>query len=303
MRRSVLILGAVIGLILLALWAMGGFAAVEVWITETKRLVQESLAQAVRAIKQGRPGALFGLLTLCFSYGVLHAAGPGHGKVLIGGYGMGRRVPIWSLAGISLAASLAQAAVAVIFVYAVVALLGWNRDAARGVAEEVMAPIGTVAIGCVGLWLMVRGLRKLWALRGVGHAHDGHDHHGHDDGADCGCGHAHGPSLDQVEQASGWRDRLALVAGIALRPCSGALFLLILTWQLGIAAAGVAGTFAMGLGTATVTIGVAALAVWAREGALASLPFAAAARILPWFEAVAGGVIAVIAFGLLGKVL
>ena len=48
-----------------------------------------------------------------------------------------------------------------------------------------------------------------------------------------------------------------------------------------------------------VTIGVAAMAVWAREGALASLPGQGAARFLPWFEIIAGLVVAVAALSLL----
>ena len=102
MRRAVLSLGAIVALCLLALWLSGGLVLLERWVMEAQRVVQDQLAAGVRAIKQGKPGALVALLSVCFSYGVLHAAGPGHGKVLIGGYGVGRRVPFWSLAGISL---------------------------------------------------------------------------------------------------------------------------------------------------------------------------------------------------------
>ena len=94
------------------------------------------------------------------------------------------------------------------------------------------------------------------------------------------------------------RDAAVLIVGIALRPCTGALLPLILTWQLGIAAAGIAGAFAMGLGTACITVAVALLAVWAREGALASLPAKLAARTLPWIEMGAGVLVVVIAIGL-----
>jgi ABC-type nickel/cobalt efflux system permease component RcnA len=250
-----------------------------------------------------------GLLSVCFAYGFLHAAGPGHGKLVIGGYGMARRVPFVRLAGVALASSLAQAAVAVGLVYAVVALLGLGRSQAEGLAEEVMAPLGTLMVAGVGLWLVwrgVAGLRAQGAQSSESHHHhhhahaDHHDHAPHSHGAVCDtCGHAHGPTVEEVQHLTGWRDTLALVAGIAMRPCSGALFLLILTWQLGIASAGIIGTFAMGLGTAMVTIGVAAMAVWAREGALASLPGQGAARFLPWFEIIAGLVVAVAALSLL----
>jgi ABC-type nickel/cobalt efflux system permease component RcnA len=108
LKRSLLSLGALLALILLALWLSGGLLTLDRWVIEAQRAIQNELAAGVRAIKQGRPGALSALLAVCFSYGVLHAAGPNHGKVLIGGYGMGRRVAFWSLASISLAASLAQ---------------------------------------------------------------------------------------------------------------------------------------------------------------------------------------------------
>ncbi|MES2435944.1 MAG: hypothetical protein V4586_19190 [Pseudomonadota bacterium] len=310
LKRTLLTLGAIFALILLVLWLSGGLLALERWVIDAQRAIQNELAAGVRAIKQGQPGALAALLAVCFSYGVLHAAGPGHGKVLIGGYGMGRRVAFWSLASISLFASLAQSLVAVALVYAGVALLGWTRDAAQNVAQDVMAPIGTLAIAAVGLWLAARGLRKVWvqsttpAPQAANHDHS-YDHHDHDHHHDenCGCGHSHGPSLAEIERATSWKDRAALIVGVALRPCSGALFLLILTWQLDIALAGIAGAFAMGLGTAMITVSVAAMAVWAREGALANLPFDRVAQILPWVEVLAGCLITVIALTLLTQTL
>lgn len=319
MSRTLTILGLAVALALAVLWASGGLAGLERAILQGQREAQTVLAQAVRQIRTGAPGAWSALLAVCFGYGVLHAAGPGHGKLLIGGYGMGRRVPVARLAGLALASSLAQSAVAVALVYAGVAVLGWTRDAARGAADRWLAPVGTLAIAGVGLWLFWRGLRGVLrqSRAGAGSAHEGHGDHGHghhdhahdhhqphphDDGAVCDhCGHAHGPTLAQAEALAGWRDAVLLIGGIALRPCTGALFLLILTWQMGIGAAGVAGAFAMGLGTACVTGGVALLAVWAREGTLASLPGAGMARALPWIEALAGALVAFAALSLWGR--
>lgn len=297
MRRALLILGALLAVFLLVLWVTGGFSAMQAWVLAGQREIQNALASAVRAIKRAQPGALTALLTVCFTYGFLHAAGPGHGKVVIGGFGLGRRVPLVTLSAISFAASMAQAAVAVGFVYTGVALLGWTREQAHGVADDIMAPVGTLAICGVGVWLMWRGLRGLSRqMRLQTHDRSGHVHDEH-------CGHAHGPTVEDVDNLTGWRDVAALIAGIAMRPCSGALFLLILTWQLGIGLAGVAGVFAMGMGTAIVTVAVAGLAVWSREGALASLPGQSVARVLPWFEVFAGALVTAIAGSLLVQVL
>ena len=316
MRRILTLGGVGIAALLCLAWAAGGFDLLARWATEAQRAMQAPLAGAVRAVKAGEPAAWAGLLAVCFGYGVVHAAGPGHGKFVIGGYGVARRVPVLRLAGVALVASLAQAGVAVALVYAGVLALGWGRERMVGLAEGTLAAVSWGAIGAIGLWLVWRGARGIGRqVRGQqgqdghwhGHGHDGHDNghghrhdHGHEHGAGCGCGHAHGPDPARVAEARGWREIAALVAGVAVRPCSGALFLLILTFQMGIGAAGIAGTVAMGLGVALVTVTVAALAVWSREGALAGIGEARVWRLLPWFEIAGGAVIAAFALGMMG---
>lgn len=304
MRRGVLILGAVLAIGLAALWLAGGFGALERMVEAGQREMQGTLASAVRRLRAGDPGALAALMVACFSYGFLHAAGPGHGKVLIAGYGVGRRVPLLRLSLLALASSLAQSLVAIALVFAGITALGWTREQMVGVSDRVMTPISYGAILALGLWLVWRGLRKLMRQSAPVLAEDhsghsvGHDHnhpHVHDEH----CGHAHGPSLQQAEAVSGLRDAFALIAGIAMRPCTGALFLLILTWQMGIFTSGVTGVLAMGVGTASITVAVAVMAVWAREGALASLPGARIAGALPLLELGAGLVVALVAGQLL----
>jgi ABC-type nickel/cobalt efflux system permease component RcnA len=320
MSRPFLILGVVFAALLALLWLSGGLAGVERQAIEAQRWVQSALAGAIRQLRADRAGALAGLLGLSFAYGVFHAVGPGHGKMLIGGYGMATRVRLWPLAVIAILSSLAQATVAVALVYAGIALFGWTRDRLIDTTDQVTAPVSYAILALIGVWLMVRGWRGLRRGQADGeaatsgpkavgthhdhahgdHAHD-HDHnHAHDHVHDAHCGHVHLPTPAQVSRVTGWRDALALIAGVAVRPCTGALFVLILTWQMGIGAGGILAAYAMGLGTALVTVGVAAMAVWAREGAFASLPARAISRAAPVLEITVGAVVALVAVRLFG---
>jgi ABC-type nickel/cobalt efflux system permease component RcnA len=292
MRRPVLSLAALtLAALVIWLWGFGGAAQVSGWARAGQAETQQAMARLLRALRAREPGALAGLLGLCFAYGFFHAAGPGHGKILIGGYGMAARVSAWRLSMLALASSLAQAAAAVLLVYAGVFLFDLTRQRMTGLAEDIMAPASFAAIALVGLWLAVRGLRR-WR-RVQAHRPHAHDHsHNHD--APCpSCGHKHGPTLAEAEAVTGWRDAAALIGAVAIRPCTGALFLLILTWRMGLDMAGILGAFAMGLGTASVTLAVALASVTLREGALARLATNDnAARTLPLFEIAAGVIIA-----------
>ncbi|WP_136634643.1 nickel/cobalt transporter [Pseudooceanicola onchidii] len=289
------------------LWMSGGLDSLAVWAAEGQREAQNAIARGVRAIKQGDPGALAGLMGVAFLYGLFHAAGPGHGKLLIGGYGLGRAVPALRLSALALASSLAQSAMAVLMVGAGLGLLAWTRTQVTGLADGALSLVSYLAVAGVGLWLVLRGVRGLRRPGAAcGHAaHHDHDtpHHHHHDETCPTCGHAHGPTPAQAEQVHSLRDALVLVGAVAIRPCTGALFLLIITWRMGIFPAGIAGTFAMGLGTGLVTVIAALASVWLRRASVdrlrAALPDpATAARIAAATELAAGALVAFAALSL-----
>lgn len=283
------------GGLLLWLFGLGGMDLISHWAALQQREAQTALAAGLRAVRAGEPGAWITLMGVCASYGFFHAAGPGHGKLLIGGYGAAARVTALRLSTLAVISSLAQALTAIMLVGAGALVLGWSRARMTDTAEQVLAPASYGAIAMVGVWLAWRGLRRVRSVRAAAPvAEDGTCH---------SCGHAHGPSVDQVADLTSWRDAVVIVVSVAMRPCTGAVFLLILCFGLGIPLAGIIGAMVMGLGTASVTVLVAILAVGTRRSALAGWSGSGAVRAIALIEIVAGAVIAVIATTLLAPFL
>lgn len=128
-----------------------------------------------------------------------------------------------------------------------------------------------------------------------GHASDHHHHHD-----DCGCGHAHVPPPEQVAGPLNWRRAWSAILAVGLRPCSGALIVLVFALSQGFFLAGVASALAMGLGTGLTVAALACLAVAAGGAATAlgsRLSSASAARLRYGVEALAA--LAVLALGVL----
>lgn len=290
MQRLLTLAAVTVLIALLAMWWTGGFDRITYWAAGQQRVFQNTIASALRAARAGQAGAVATLLFACFSYGVVHAAGPGHGKLLIGGYGMAQGVSMLRLALIALASSLGQAVTAVVLVYGGVTLLNLGRDAMVSLTEAIMAPVSYAAIAFIGLWLVRRGLRH-WHLV---------PKHQHSAAGCSSCGHAHGPTIDQVEKVTTLREALVLIASIAVRPCTGALFVLIITWQMGIAELGIWGAFAMAFGTAFITVSVGMGAGVLRNSMLAGVASSPrTAQLAAVVEITAGGVVALLATGLL----
>lgn len=102
--------------------------------------------------------------------------------------------------------------------------------------------------------------------RDVHHDH-GHDHHAHDHAGhvhDEHCGHSHGPEPSALAGPGGWSRGLSAVLTVGIRPCSGAILVLVFALAQGLFWAGVAATLLMGLGTAITVSAIAIIAVSAK---------------------------------------
>jgi ABC-type nickel/cobalt efflux system permease component RcnA len=272
----------------LCLWLAGGYHLLFWWAAQWQHDLQDALAGRIQEIRAGHAAAFWTLLGLCAAYGFLHAVGPGHGKLLVSGAAVGSRATGLRMSLIAIAGSLAQAAVAILLVYGALALLELTARNMVEAADRWITPVGNIAVALVGAVLLVRGLRGLRGLKparaGRAEAHRPHDAHH--------CGHHHGPTATEVAAADSPAATMALIAAMAMRPCTGALFVLVLAWRMGLAGAGAAAVVAMGLGTAAFTVIVAALAVAGRDAAFLAAGGGHTARLLaPALQVAAGGLI------------
>jgi nickel/cobalt exporter len=80
-------------------------------------------------------------------------------------------------------------------------------------------------------------------------------------------GHAHGPQPQELAGPGGWWRGLSAIVAVGLRPCSGAILVLVFALAQGLFWAGVASTFVMGVGTAITVAAIASLAVAAKAAA------------------------------------
>jgi nickel/cobalt exporter len=98
----------------------------------------------------------------------------------------------------------------------------------------------------------------------AGHVHGFQCAH-HQDHHESAWGHAHGPEPAELAGAGGWRRGLSAVIAVGLRPCSGAIIVLIFALAQDLFWTGVGATLLMGLGTAVTVAVIATVAVSARQ--------------------------------------
>ncbi|MGE5165017.1 MAG: nickel/cobalt transporter [Sphingobacteriales bacterium] len=250
----------------------GGFAG---WILAKQAEFYRMLSGLIRAAKADGSAA-YTLLGISFLYGVFHAAGPGHGKAVISSYLVANNETWRRGIVLSLASAILQAFTAIAIVAVAAAFLGATAKA-MGHTVRVIEIVSYALILLIGLRLLwVKGRAFLQVLGGGrGHHHDhgythkhGHDHHHHHhhnhEQEASAWGHAHAPEPSELTGRHWLRRGLAAIIAVGLRPCSGAIIVLVFALAQGLFWIGVASTFVMGLGTAITVAAIATLAVGAR---------------------------------------
>jgi nickel/cobalt exporter len=266
------------------------------WLTSVQSDVNRRLAAAVREIRTGDPWfATLVLAGLSFAYGVLHAAGPGHGKAVISSYVLANEQTVRRGIALSFLAAAFQGLSALVIVGILVVVLSATGMTMKS-TEAWLETLSWGLVAVVGAWLLYTQIKAAWpkpaAAGGHAHAHDhGHDHHhhhhdghAHSDGhshahhhhdhdhvhaadGSC-CSHAHMPDPSQLQGPWSWRQAFAIAFAVGIRPCTGAILVLVFAISQGLMWAGVFATFAMAIGTAITVSFLAALAVGSRELAM-----------------------------------
>lgn len=235
------------------------------WIEQTQQTLYRQLAGGVRTLKQERAfSAGLALVLLSFFYGVIHAIGPGHGKAVISSYALASERTARRGVILAFGSSAVQALSAIVLV----GIMALALNAAGLSIRERVGELETLSyalVAVIGAVMLVSALRRIWRNRTEAHR-DAHDKaHGNAHGENCGCGHANIPEPAAIESNWSWRSAAAIMLAVGIRPCTGAIVVLVFALTQGLLWAGVLSTVAMSLGTAITVSGLAAAAVGSRE--------------------------------------
>ncbi|MCA6124316.1 nickel/cobalt transporter [Bradyrhizobium sp. WSM 1704] len=292
------------------------------WLLAKQSEFYREMSATIRAAKSDG-SAVWTLLAISFAYGIFHAAGPGHGKAVISSYMVANRETARRGIVLSFASALMQSLVAVTLVGICAWLLNATAKTMCGAEKAIeIASYALIALfGARLVWLKGGGFfralqvpRPELALAGAhhhdhsyhdhGHGHH-HHHHGHDHDHghvhDEHCGHSHGPTPAELAGPGGWRRGLSAILTIGIRPCSGAILVLVFALAQGLFWAGIAATFVMGLGTAITVAAIALVAVSARGLAekLSAARDGGGMLIMRGLEFAAAGLVLLFGIGLL----
>ncbi len=308
------------------------------WINEQQRTFYRAMNEALGALRTDW-NAFWVLGLLSFLYGVFHAAGPGHGKVVISSYVLASERQVKQGILLSFVSAMLQSIVAIGFILVAALLLKMTSVAMSDAANWIgIGSYGLVAL--LGLWLMGR------KLFGWGHHHHHHEaqaldlaskaraslhageaahalnrgqfsvasrfqkgpdafgrmpgdpHYGHNHG-DEDDHHDHHHVVTPAQLKGDWREQLGVVLGVGLRPCSGALVVLVFALSQGLLAAGIVAVFLMGLGTFITVAILASLALGAKGLArrLLGTKSGIATGVIWWAELL--GAVLVFSFGVI----
>ena len=253
-------------------------------IADWQRLFNQLISDNLHHIQQHSAAAGVTLITASFLYGVIHALGPGHGKFIIASYLSTHESRLKQSIKLSVFSSLTQGIVAVVATSVVLIVL--NLFSRYFKLSQLWLERGAfLLLAGLGLYWIYQGSRtlkkpsatifqinKLTPLSSSQissqSAVKNHRTFSTEHAPVCACGHQHLPNAQQLKKAEDWKSQLLVILSIGMRPCSGAIFVLFLSYMLDIYLWGVVATLAMSLGTGLMLALFAALVKYTRHLAI-----------------------------------
>lgn len=220
-----------------------------------QRAFHGRMTQALSALADAhRPETIVTVLTGSFLYGVFHAAGPGHGKVVLSTYLLTNPEKVRRSVGMAAAAAFCQGVVAIALVYGLFYVFGLMARTSN-VAVIWSERLSYALVIGFGLFLLGRAVRAFLPASAK-------EHH---------CDHTHVPAGADVGKAGDLKSTLGVIASIGARPCSGSVLVLVFARFADIPLAGVLAVAAISTGTAITVITLALTALYARRIAVRAL--------------------------------
>jgi len=226
------------------------------------------------------------LAGLSFLYGMLHSLGPGHGKVIVTTYLATHPTKVKASLMLTVISAFFQALVAIILV----SVLLWGFDASMRVVNQQATFVISLSFALVvilGLLICYKAIKRIYRVirpaklkevtlkplvtpstntekpltmkpvTGSASRFSINQNNDHVHSATCGCGHQHVADADAINQASTWREYISIVASIGMRPCTGAIMVLLFANVVGLYWMGVISAIVMAVGTALSTSSIA----------------------------------------------
>ncbi|PIJ52361.1 nickel transporter [Erwinia sp. OLTSP20] len=255
MRWLLLITAIMLALLVAALWYF--WPQILLQSMQWQRVLNQHMAALLEKLAEHRQQAGMALVGFSLIYGVLHALGPGHGKVVIGAFLATHPTRLKNSLQLTFAAALLQGGVAIFLVTLMLGILQLSSRQLH-ISSFWLEKASYLLVGLLGVALCYKALKRIKRLLQPGrfrritppaHLHDAH----------CGCGHQHVPDASQLAQAVTLKTRLLVVLSMGLRPCSGAIMMLLFAKVMNVYWWGVISALVMAAGTALTVSSLALL--------------------------------------------
>lgn len=266
-------------LLLIILFFAAGYWLWQIWPTliiasmHWQKEINGQLSELLYDAQSNILSAGLSLAGLSFIYGLLHALGPGHGKLIVSTYLATHPTKVKISLILTILSALLQAVVAVALVSALLALFNSSMQQVNSEANRLitLSFYTVVILGLVIVWRSLSALYKAFSwpqpqaikIQAIKPIPLLKAEHSHSDS--CGCGHKHIAGAQAINSASSFKEYAVIIASIGMRPCTGAIMVLLFANMVGIYWLGVVSAFLMAMGTALSTSVIALMTITGRQ--------------------------------------